>query len=220
MPMPESTSSCAAAATRLRAVTDSVVMTDHLVRDLETDDLEEITSIYNDVMATSFAIWRETPTSLAERQDWFDDASANGHPMLVAADRSGVLGFIAAEPFRPWPGYAATWEHSIHVRSDARSRGIGRGLLDAMEPTLRARGAHVMVAGIDAENTGSLRFHTRAGFVLTGRMPEVGQLKASWRDLVFVQKILSAPAPPLTAADVSSQVSTVAFSVRTTGPGG
>jgi L-amino acid N-acyltransferase len=68
-----------------------------------------------------------------------------GHPALVATDRSGVLGFIAAEPFRAWLGYAATWEHSIHVRRDARSHGVGRDLPDALETTLRARGAHIMV---------------------------------------------------------------------------
>jgi L-amino acid N-acyltransferase YncA len=48
-----------------------------------------------------------------------------------------------------------------------------------------------MVAGIDSENEGSLRFHARAGFLETGRMPEVGQMRGSWRDLVLVQKILT-----------------------------
>ena len=44
-----------------------------------------------------------------------------------------------------------------------------------MEATLRTRGAHIMVAGVDSANDGSLRFHARAGFLQTGRMPEVGQ---------------------------------------------
>jgi phosphinothricin acetyltransferase len=61
-----------------------------------------------------------------------------------------------------------------------------------MEATLRTRGAHIMVAGIDSENDGSLRFHTRAGFLETGRMPEVGQMRGSWRDLVLLQKTLTA----------------------------
>jgi phosphinothricin acetyltransferase len=48
-----------------------------------------------------------------------------------------------------------------------------------------------MVAGIDSENDGSLRFHARAGFVRTGYMPEVGRLRGTWRHLVLVQKTLS-----------------------------
>lgn len=165
-------------------------MPDRLIRPAEPDDLPAIVAIYNDVMQTSFTIWREQPTSLSERQKWLAETTEMGHPNLVATDASGVLGFIAAEPFRPWPGYAATWEHSIHVRPDARSHGVGGHLLGAMEATLLARGAHIMVAGIDSENDGSLRFHARAGFIETGRMPQVGRLRGTWRDLVLLQKTL------------------------------
>jgi L-amino acid N-acyltransferase YncA len=166
-------------------------MTDPCLRPATEADLGVMTAIYNDVMQTSFTIWREDPSSVSERQRWFAETSRKRFPALVAADASGVLGFIAAEPFRPWPGYAATWEHSIHVRRDARSHGVGRRLLDAMQATLRDRDAHIMVAGIDSENDGSLRFHARAGFVETARMPEVGRLRGSWRDLVLVQKTLT-----------------------------
>ena len=165
-------------------------MTGPLIRPAQEDDLPAIVAIYNDVMRTSFTIWREDPTSLAERREWLAETSTLGHPVLVATDSSGPLGFIAAEPFRSWPGYAATWEHSVHVRQDVRSRGVGGRLLEAMEATLRARGAHIMVAGIDSENDGSLRFHARAGFLETGRMPEVGQMRGSWRDLILLQKTL------------------------------
>jgi L-amino acid N-acyltransferase YncA len=173
-------------------------MTNQFIRPVEDRDLAAIVAIYNDVMQTSATIWREEPTSLEERAQWLVDVSAHGYPAFVATDASGVLGFIACEPFRPWPGYAATCEHSIHVRHDVRSRGVGSQLLAAMELALRARDAHVMVGGIDSDNDGSLRFHARAGFVEVGRMPEVGRLRGLWRDLVLVQKILN-PTPPLSA---------------------
>jgi phosphinothricin acetyltransferase len=47
-----------------------------------------------------------------------------------------------------------------------------------------------MVAALDGANDGSLRFHQRAGFVVVGRLPEVGRLRGAWRDLVLVQKVL------------------------------
>ena len=171
-------------------------MTNQFIRPIEGRDLPAIVAIYNDVMQTSATIWREEPTSLEERAQWLADMSAHGYPAFVATDASGVLGFIASEPFRPWHGYAATCEHSIHVRRDVRSRGVGSQLLAAMERALRVRDAHVMVGGIDSDNDGSLRFHARAGFVEVGRMPEVGRMKGLWRDLVLVQKILN-PTPPL-----------------------
>ena len=153
-------------------------------------DAVAIAAIYNDVMRSSFTIWSEEPTSAERRATWLAECAARGCPVLTARDRTGLLGFVAAEPFRPWPGYAATWEHSIHVRRDARSRGVGSSLLGAIESALHARDAHVMVAGIDAANDGSLRFHARAGFVETGRLPEVGRLRGTWRHLVLVQKTL------------------------------
>lgn len=163
-----------------------------VIRDAERSDVEAIVSIYNDVLATTAAIWREQPTSVVERERWLEDKQAAHYPVLVAADASGVLGFIACGPFRDWPGYAKTMEHSIHVRPDVRGRGVGALLLTSVEERAREIGIHVMVAATDAANEGSIRFHQRAGFVEVGRMPEIGQLRGDWRDLVLIQKVLTA----------------------------
>ena len=58
-----------------------------------------------------------------------------------------------------------------------------------------------MVAGIDAENEGSVRLHERFGFDPVGVLPQVGVKFGRWLDLVFLQLVLDqAPA----AADGSS----------------
>jgi phosphinothricin acetyltransferase len=163
---------------------------DVVIREAERSDIAEIVSIYNDVLATTSAIWREQPTSVEEREQWLDDKRTAHHPVLVAVDTSGVLGFITYQPFRDWPGYANTIEHTIHVRPDVRGRGVGTLLLASLEERARSVGVHVMVAATDATNEGSIRFHQRVGFVEVGRMPEVGRLRGEWRDLVLIQKIL------------------------------
>lgn len=66
-------------------------MTDRLIRPAEEADLAPIVAIYNEVMQTSFTIWREEPTSVADRQEWLAEASTMGYPVLVATDASGVL---------------------------------------------------------------------------------------------------------------------------------
>jgi L-amino acid N-acyltransferase YncA len=162
-----------------------------VIRDAQRSDITEIVSIYNDVLATTSAVWREQPTTSGERVRWLDDMQAADHPVLVAVDASGVLGFVSYQRFRDWPGYAHTIEHTIHVRPDARGRGVGALLLASVEDRARSNGVHVMVAATDATNEGSIRFHQRAGFVEVGRMPEVGQLRGKWRDLVLIQKILA-----------------------------
>jgi phosphinothricin acetyltransferase len=164
---------------------------DVVIREAKRSDIPAIVSIYNGVLATTSAIWREQPTSGSERQQWLDDKRAAKHPVLVAVDTSGVLAFITDQPFRDWPGYAKTIEHTIHVRPDGRGRGVGTLLLASLEERARSLGVHVMVAATDATNEGSIRFHQRSGFVEVARMPEVGQLRGKWRDLVLMQKILT-----------------------------
>ena len=92
-----------------------------------------------------------------------------------------------------WPGYRHTVEHSIHVRQDCWGRGIGRALVDALVERARAQGKHVMIAGIDAENVGSIRFHERLGFFEVARLPEIGEKFGRRLDLVLMQRMLDGP---------------------------
>ena len=94
-----------------------------------------------------------------------------------------------------WPGYLPTVEHSIHVREDCWGRGIGRRLIDALVARARAEGKHVMVAGIDSENVGSIRFHERCGFFEVARMPELGTKFGRRLDLVLMQRLLDEETP-------------------------
>jgi phosphinothricin acetyltransferase len=49
-----------------------------------------------------------------------------------------------------------------------------------------------MVAAVDGANEGSIRFHERLGFVVVGRMPEVGFKFGRWLDLVLLQRVIRA----------------------------
>ena len=110
--------------------------------------------------------------------------------MLVAADDTGVIGFASFGDFRAWPGYRFTVEHSVHVRADRRSRGVGTALLTPLLARAAALGKHVMIAGIDADNTGSIRLHERLGFVEVAHFRQVGFKFGRWLDLVFLQRYL------------------------------
>jgi phosphinothricin acetyltransferase len=74
------------------------------------------------------------------------------------------------------------------VRADARGRGIGTQMLRVLMDRARALGKHVMVAGIDADNAGSIRLHERLGFTRAGMLCEVGYKFDRWLDLVFLQR--------------------------------
>jgi L-amino acid N-acyltransferase len=157
-------------------------------------DLPGILAIYNDVIATSTAVYTSEPSTLAERQTWVSARHAQNFPVLVATDGGAILGFASFGEWRgAWPGYRYTVEHSVHVRHDVRGRGLGRGLVEALFPAALALGKHVMIGGIDAANDASIRFHERLGFERVACFREVGHKFGRWLDLIFMQRFLDAP---------------------------
>ena len=165
-----------------------------LVRPAEIDDLAAVLAIYNDLVATSTAVYAIEPATLAERRAWFETRRGHGFPVLVAARDSEVLGFASFGEWRgTWGGYRFTVEHSVHVRADARGAGVGRALVEALVPRALALGKHVMLGGVDAANLDSIRFHERLGFMRAAHFREVGRKFGRWLDLVFMQRCLDGP---------------------------
>jgi L-amino acid N-acyltransferase len=166
------------------------------IRDAVEADLPSLLAIYNDVIATSTAVYAYTPVTLEDRVQWWRARVAMGYPVLIAADGSDVLGFSTFGDFRPWPGYRFTVEHSVHVRADCRGQGIGKQLVQALFPRAAAAGKHVMIAGVDAANEPSIRFHERLGFQKVAHLREVGHKFDRWLDLVFLQRWIDRPQTP------------------------
>jgi phosphinothricin acetyltransferase len=161
------------------------------IEDASDDDLPAVVAIYNEVIRTSTAIYREEPATLEERQAWNEARKANGYPLLVARTADApVAGFATFGDFRAWPGYRFTVEHSVHVAESHRGQGIGTALMGVLVERAAALGKHVMVAGIDADNAGSIRMHERLGFEQTGHLKQVGWKFGRWLDLVFMQRRL------------------------------
>lgn len=157
-----------------------------VVRDAEPADMAAVADILNDVIANTTAVWTSTPVDVAERMHWYDDRRRCGYPVLVADD-GDVIGFASFGDFRPWPGYAATAEHSVHVRAERRGGGVGTSLVGALIERARDLGKHVLIAGIEARNEASLGLHRRLGFVQVAYLPEIGRKFDQWLDLVLVQ---------------------------------
>src|SRR5438876_9797182 len=110
------------------------------MRDATEGDLPGILAIYNEVVATSTAIYTEKPSAPEERLAWFRGRIGQGYPVLVEIDAEGVAAFGSFGDFRAWPGYRFTVEHSVHVRTDRRGQGIGLRMVQALLPRAGALG--------------------------------------------------------------------------------
>ncbi|MCK9993351.1 MAG: L-amino acid N-acyltransferase [Alphaproteobacteria bacterium] len=165
-----------------------------LIRDATHADLPGILAIYNEVIATSTAVYAFEPVTLEDRAAWLEARQARQFPVLVAMEADEVLGFASYGDWRgAWAGYKYTVEHSVHIRDGLRGKGIGRQLMQQLINEARQAGLHVMIGGVDADNKASIKFHERLGFAPVAHFNEVGFKFGRWLDLVFMQLLLSYP---------------------------
>ena len=172
-----------------------------VIRDATEADMAAVVEIYNSYLETTTAAWSETLQTLEQRVDWFRQRTEAGYPVLVAVEAAAVdgdagtdgqvVGFTSYGSFRGagmWPGYVHTAELTIFVSERLLGTGVGNDLMSALIDRAEKSELHVLVAGIDADNGGSIRFHERWGFSETARMPEVGRKWGRWLDLVLMQR--------------------------------
>jgi L-amino acid N-acyltransferase YncA len=76
-----------------------------LIVDAEKRHLSGVLEIYNQVIATTTAVYSEEPVTLESRVEWWQIRTALHYPVLIALDNSEVLGFASFGDFRPWPCY-------------------------------------------------------------------------------------------------------------------
>lgn len=156
-----------------------------------------ILAILNDAIVHSTALYDYQPRTMAQMTAWFEARQAGPYPVIGLEDAAGeLLGFASYGPFRAFAAYQYTVEHSVYVRRDARGRGLGRQLLQAVIGRARAQQLHVLVGAIDADNAASIALHRQLGFVHAGTLRQVGYKFGRWLDLALYQLVLETPAQP------------------------
>ncbi|QJD98487.1 N-acetyltransferase [Mucilaginibacter robiniae] len=160
------------------------------IRDAKAADLPYILDIYNHAITHTTAVYQETLHTLEMREAWFAEKQASGFPVWVAVEGEQVVGFCTYGPFRNWPGYRFTVEHSVYLAPSHQGKGIGRLLVEHIINHAREQGNHVLIAGIDADTIPSIRLHQSLGFTEVAHFKQVGYKFGRWLDLKFLQLIL------------------------------
>ncbi|WP_179747224.1 GNAT family N-acetyltransferase [Pseudooceanicola antarcticus] len=161
-----------------------------MVRPIISSDYPRVLEIWTPYYRTTTVTFASAEKTAETLPLYVETRRAAGRETFVAERAGEVLGFASYDQFRGGDGYVHAMEHTIILAPEARGRGAGRALMTAIEEHAKAQGAHVMVAGVSAENEAGVAFHAAVGYQTVGRMPQVGRKFDRWLDLVLMQKLL------------------------------
>ena len=126
---------------------------DFRIRALRDDDLPQVMAIEEGSFSTP---WREnTFRALLRRTDT---------DLFVAETDEGILGYAAA-----WTVLDQSELGNVAVHAEARGRGVGGTLVDAVVERVKERGAHELFLEVREANEGAQRVYRERGFVVIGR---------------------------------------------------
>lgn len=159
---------------------------------------EAILAIFNDAIVNSTALYDYKPRTIEMMAGWFDAKSKGKFPVIGIENDSGeLMGFGSYGTFRAWPAYKYSVEHSVYVGAPFRRQGVGRRVLQELIAAAQGQNYHVLVGGIDATNSVSIRLHESLGFSYCGTIRQAGFKFSRWLDLSFYQLLLSTPSNPI-----------------------
>lgn len=154
--------------------------------------------ILNEAILHTTASYDYQPRTPDMMNSWLESKAKGNYPVMGIEDSSGeLMGFASYGPFRPWPAYKYTVEHSVYVDERFRRQGVGQTLMRELIQRAKGQDYHVMIAGIDAANKASMALHECLGFQHCGTLSQVGFKFSRWLDLAFYQLILTTPANPV-----------------------
>jgi len=168
-----------------------------MIREATQNDLIDILGIYNDAILNTTAIYDYKAHTIEDRILWYQNKKQEGYPILVVEENNRVIGFATFGPFREWPAYKYTIEHSIYVNGNCRNKGIGTLLAKEIIRISNELEFATIVAGIDELNEKSIKLHKKLGFEYSGKINKAGFKFGKWLNLVFYQLELKGPNNPI-----------------------
>ena len=154
-------------------------MIDHMM----PSDWDQVRSIYLEGIRTGHATFE---TDAPTWETWDESHLRIGR--LVMRDGDRVVGWTALSPTSKRSVYRGVAELTVYVAENARGKGIGHALLEAVVEESERKGIWTLQASIFPENTSSVKLHLRSGFREVGRRERIAMLNGVWRDTLLFER--------------------------------
>ncbi len=166
------------------------------IRSAAAEDAEALAVIYAwYVEHTAVSFEYDAPT--VEEFRGRIEKTLRRYPYLVLEEDGVIRGYAYAGPFKERDAYRFCCELTVYIDRNARRRGFGRMLYEALEEKLKEAGFRNLYACIgDPEEEDeyltrdSERFHRRMGFTKVGEFRRCGYKFGRWYNMIWMEKIL------------------------------
>ncbi|WP_105113535.1 GNAT family N-acetyltransferase [Streptococcus suis] len=159
------------------------------IRSARIEDAADLVAIYAPYVEKT-AITFETEVPTVEAFVSRIEKTLEKFPYLVAVEEGALVGYAYASSYYARAAYDWTVELSVYIRQEARGKGIGSLLYDALEEDLTARGFKNFLACIALPNPASIALHEKRGYEQVAHFKKVGYKFDTWHDIVWLQKSL------------------------------
>ena len=167
-----------------------------IIRDATPQDAERLVEIYSHYVENT-VISFEYVTPTVEEFEGRIRRTLEKYPYLVAVEAGEIMGYAYAGAFVGRAAYRRCCELTIYLDKNAKKRGLGRLLYEAIEERLKALGYLNMYACIGRTevedeylNNNSAEFHAHMGFKQVGYFDKCGYKFGRWYDMLWMEKII------------------------------
>lgn len=167
-----------------------------VIRTASAEDAEALLNIYAYyVEHTAITFEYEVPSPEEFRRRITN--TLRTYPYLCAVQDGEILGYAYAGPFSERAAYSWSAEVTIYLARNARGRGLGRKLYEALEEALKNMGVLNLYAKIGYPTVSdeyltrnSLEFHEHLGYRTAGDFRGCGCKFGRWYNMACMEKII------------------------------
>ena len=166
-----------------------------MIRNAGTEDARRLLEIYGYYVENTAISFEYDIPSLEEFKNRIE-TTLKSYPYLVIEEDGVIQGYCYAGVFKARAAYSHCCELSIYIDKNARGKGYGRKLYEAVEIELLKRGISNLYACIadpvsedEYLDKKSEEFHKHMGFVKVGEFHGCGYKFGHFYNMIWMEKI-------------------------------
>jgi len=158
-----------------------------MLRLVEAKDAQAIVDIYNYYIEHTAVTFEEEKLNVDDMLLRINKIQQVGHIWLVAELNNKVVGYAYSAPWRERSAYRFSCEITVYLSADAKGKGLGTSLYQALFVKLKNMDIKTVIGGITLPNDASIALHEKLGMEKVAHFTDVGLKFEQWLDVGYWQ---------------------------------